>query len=80
MAQYRYNESLESVLQPLADRLERELIKDGYEHDEVKGFGIDILSGVLAEYIENVERVNKGYFIRRAREHADELGITQYEN
>lgn len=77
MAQYRYNESLESVLQPLADQLERELIKDGYEHDEVKGFGVDILSGVLAEVIE---RLDRNYLIHRAKEHADELGITQYEN
>ena len=77
MAQYRYNDSLESVLQPLADRLERELIKNGYEHDEVKGFGVDILSGVLARYINDY---NNDYLIKQAIEHADELGITQYEN
>lgn len=77
MAQYRYNESLESALQPLADRLERELIKNGYEHDEVKGFGVDILSGVLARYINDY---NNEYLIKQAIAHADELGITQYEN
>lgn len=77
MAQYRYNDSLESVLQPLANKLERRLIENGYEHDEVKGFGVDILSGVLVEYINGF---NDEYLIQKSIEHADELGITQYEN
>lgn len=77
MAQYRYNDSLESVLQPLADQLEQRLIKNGYEHDEVKGFGVDILSGVVAEMIH---QRGEGNLLAAGLRAADELDITQYEN
>lgn len=77
MAQHRYNTPLETVLQPLANELEKKLIANGYEHDEVKGFGVDILSGIVAEMIHQRGENN---LIAAGLRAADELDITQYEN
>ncbi|MBS1968690.1 MAG: hypothetical protein JSU04_00190 [Bdellovibrionales bacterium] len=77
MVQYKYSTPVESELGAAGSVLETALLEAGYEHDEVKGYGVDILNAIVSDLIGgiSIER-----WIKMGMQKADELDITQYED